>query len=92
MEWPEDLLDILNEPFFDNVQLLTPRATIDDRLKQAFQEINDWYQEHNKEPQIDAPRPERGYANNLKGIRATAWKREALKPMDIYHLLDNDNE
>ncbi len=92
MEWPKELIEILDEPFFDNVQLPTPRVTIDDRLKQTFQEINDWYKEHQAEPRIDASRPERGYANSLKGIRETAWKREALRHMDIYHLLDNCNE
>jgi len=89
MQWPQELLDIFNEPEFTNVHPTT-KATADDRIKEAFLTINDWYKANEREPSIDAERPERTYAMQLKGIRETDWKREYLREWDEFNLLDGE--
>ena len=90
MEWPKDLLDIFEEEEFINVHPTQPKATIDDRIKAAFVEINKWYKTNEREPSVDAERPERSYAMQLKGIRESEWKRELLRHLDEFNLLDEE--
>ncbi|MDD4514829.1 hypothetical protein [Massilibacteroides sp.] len=90
MDWPKDLLDIFDEPEFANTHPISPKMTADDRIKEAFLAINEWYSVHRREPSIDADRPERTYAMQLKGIRETDWKREYLRTLDEFNLLDGE--
>lgn len=90
MEWPQELLDIFNETEFANVHPTTPKATADDRIKEAFLAINDWCRDNNREPSIEAGRPERTYAMQLKGIREVDWKRESVRKWDEFNLLDGE--
>jgi len=90
MEWPQDLLAIFAESEFAGVHPSAPKATPDSRIKEAFLSINQWYKEHRREPSLEAERPERTYATQLKGIRETDWKREALRTFDAFNLLDNE--
>lgn len=90
MEWPQDLLDIFNEPEFVNVHPATPKATTDDRVLDAFLAINDWHKINQREPSMAAERPERSYAMQLKGIRETDWKREYVRKWDEFNLLDGE--
>lgn len=90
MEWPQELLDIFNEQEFVNVRPTSPKATADDRIKDAFRAINDWYKVNQREPSIEAERPERNYAMQLKGIRETDWKREYLREWDEFNLIDGE--
>lgn len=88
MEWPADLLLIFEEEEFVNVHPTSPRGNADDRLKEAFRNINIWYREKKQEPQFDGVREERSLAMQLKGIRETDWKRETLRRLDEFNLLD----
>lgn len=90
MEWPQELLDIFKEEEFVNVHPTQPKVTEDDRVKEVFRLINDWYDVHRREPKASAERPERSYAMQLKGIRDSEWKRELLRPMDEFNLLDGE--
>lgn len=89
MEWPQELLDIFNESEFANVHPAS-KATADDRIKDAFLAINSWYKTNNREPSLEAERPERTYAMQLKGIRETDWKREYVRKWDEFNLLDGE--
>lgn len=90
MEWPQELLDIFEEREFADVHPTQPKATIDDRIKEAFRQINVWYRIHHREPQVAAERPERSYAMQLRGFRASEWKRELLRHWDEFNLLDEE--
>lgn len=90
MEWPQELLDIFKEEEFVNVHPTQPKTTIDDRVREVFRQINDWYDVNRREPNANAERPERSYAMQLKGIRDSEWKRELLRNMDKFNLLDGE--
>ena len=90
MEWPQELLEIFDEPDFANVHPSAPKATASDRVKEAFLTINNWYKLNKREPSINAERPERTYAMQLKGFREIDWKREYLRKWDEYNLLDGE--
>lgn len=90
MEWPEDLLEIFKEPEFRDVHPAVSGGNADERIKEKFQAIIRWYEENRREPSETAPRPERMYAQQLKGFRETDWKRELLRPFDQFNLLDGE--
>lgn len=92
MEWPKELLEIFEEPEFVNVHPTQPKTTIDDRVKEAFFHINEWYKENHREPLASADRPERSYAMQLKGFRESEWKRELLRNLDEFNLLDEEEQ
>lgn len=91
MEWPQELLEIFNEPEFANIHPSVPRSTTDDRLREGFMSISAWYKENGREPLLDAERSERTFAIQLKGIRETDWKRETLRKLDEFNLLDGQS-
>lgn len=64
-------------------------VTADDRLVASFEEINDFYEKHNKEPEKTNDMHERKLFSRLQGIKENAEKVEALKPLDRFNLLDN---
>jgi hypothetical protein len=88
MEWPQELLEIFNEPEFVNVHPNSPRATTQDRIREAFRLINEWYREYQREPEETAERPERTYAIQLKRLRKNDGDREYLREWDEFNLLD----
>lgn len=91
MEWPQELLDIFKEDEFVNVHPTQPKVTEDDRVTEGFRQVNEWYRVHRREPGcVDVERQERTYANMLRGFREIEWKRELLRPMDEFNLLDGE--
>ncbi|MEL4177784.1 GIY-YIG nuclease family protein [Roseateles sp. PN1] len=84
------LLKILQD---DELGLLTVKpkrsgATPDDRLLASFQQINDFFRKHGKEPTSNpSDILEFQLFNRLKGFRASQEKCEALKDADEFNLL-----
>lgn len=91
MEWPKELLKIFEDPLFANIHPDVPKMNADDRLKEGFKEICDWYEEHQKLPSKKASMKEHRLAIRLETICNTDWKREALRPLDKYNLLDMES-
>jgi len=88
-EWPKDLLELFKDPLFKDVHSPEPKITDQDRIKSSFLSINRWVEEQGRVPDKTAVvRPERSYGIQLDGIRNVEWKRRAMKPYDVYHLLD----
>jgi hypothetical protein len=78
-----------NDPFgLLNVKATSSAKTEDQRLVQSFDEINEFYKNHNREPQQVNDINERGLYSRLQGIRSNVEKVEALKKYDINNLLD----
>lgn len=84
---------ILNSIFDDDplgileIKVKNPIVTADERLISSFEEINQFYAQHHKEPQKSTDMTERGLYARLKGIRENPSKIEALKNYDSYKLL-----
>lgn len=86
----DDLLKILQD---DDLGLLTIKPkrvaiTVDERLLASFQQINDFYRQHSREPESNPANIfEFQLFNRLKGLRASKEKCEALQEIDEFHLL-----
>lgn len=71
-----------------NIKPRRSSATVDDRLIQSFQQINDFYRQNGKEPQSNpSDILEFQLFNRLKGLRSSKEKCEALKEFDEFNLL-----
>lgn len=71
-----------------NIKPKRAAITVDERLLASFQQINDFYRQHGKEP-VSNPSNivEFQLFNRLKGLRASKEKCEALQEVDEFHLL-----
>src|SRR5665648_827852 len=78
-----------NDPFgLLNVKASTSSArNADERLIASFQEICDFYEVNNHEPEQGSGIQEHGLYSRLKGIRADQTKMEMLKAFDQFSLL-----
>ena len=86
----DDLLKILKDDDMGllNVKPKRSAMTVDDRLLASFQQINDFYRQHGKEPGSNpANILEFQLFNRLKGLRASKEKCEALQEVDEFKLL-----
>jgi hypothetical protein len=84
------LLKILEDDDLGLLNIKPKRAaiTVDERLLQSFQQINDFYRQHNKEPESNPSNIlEFQLFNRLKGLRASKEKCESLQEVDEFHLL-----
>lgn len=53
MEWTQELLEIINDPIFDDVRLKPQPITSDDRVRQKVAELQAWIDSNGREPQPD---------------------------------------
>ncbi|KVU49564.1 GIY-YIG nuclease family protein [Burkholderia cepacia] len=71
-----------------NIKPKRAAITVDERLLASFQQINDFYRQHGKEPESNPSNIlEFQLFNRLKGLRASKEKCEALQEVDEFHLL-----
>ena len=77
---PLGLLEIKDKP---------KSITSDDRLTSSFDEINDFYEQHDREPEKSLDMLERKLYSRLQGIRESADKVEYLKQFDRFNLLED---
>lgn len=85
MEWPEELIEIFNDPLLVDVRPKPKAPTPEDRVAQKLLEINTWVAEHGSEPCMDGGLKEKLLAVSLKALRAQAT--DSLRQYDEYHLL-----
>ena len=69
------------------IKAKNPVVTADDRLKASFDEINRFYEIHNREPKKCTDMNERSLFSRLQGIKENPTKIEALKQYDRFNLL-----
>lgn len=84
------LLKILDDDDIGLLNIKPKRSSIsvDERLLQSFQQINDFYRQNGKEPESNPSNIlEFQLFNRLKGLRASKEKCEALQEVDEFHLL-----
>ncbi|TAN46125.1 MAG: GIY-YIG nuclease family protein [Nitrospirae bacterium] len=75
-----------------NVKSKSPLPTPDDRLIASFQEINDFYEKYNREPEQGGGIQEHPLYARLKGIRENQAKIEILKEHDRCGLLNYEQK
>lgn len=90
MEWPEDLLNIFEDPLFANVHPKTPKPTPEQVVREGFRAIVAWSKEHSgRAPKMNKEhREEWLLARRLKGIIEDDARREVLRKEDEFKLLD----
>lgn len=84
------LEDIFNDEDFGllaSKPKISNSKTEDERLIESFQEINAFYEKHNREPEANNVTEFKLLAR-LKSLRTDAKKKELLKTYDIHNLLD----
>ena len=72
------------------IKAKNPVITADDRLIARFEEINNFYEKNDCEPQKTTDMDERGLFSQLKGLRGNPQKIQALKKYDRFNLLEED--
>lgn len=85
MEWPEELLDVFEDPLLAGVRPKPKAPTPDDRMAQKMLEVNKWVEEHGNEPGMNGSLKEKLLAATLKGLRQKS--SDSLRQYDVYHLL-----
>ena len=86
----DDLLKILEDDEMGllNIKPKRTAVTVDERLLASFQQINDFYRQHGKEPESNPSNIlEFQLFNRLKGLRSNKDKCEALREVDEFGLL-----
>ena len=53
MEWPEELLELFDDPLLDGVRPKVAAPTADDRMNQKLAEVQEWIKSHGREPERD---------------------------------------
>ena len=73
-----------------DIKAKNPVVTADDRLVATFEEINDFYETNNQEPQKTTDMNERKLFSRLKGMRGDPIKATSLKKHDRHNLLGDE--
>lgn len=86
MDWPEELLEVFDDPLMADVRPKPKAPTPDDRMAQKLVEINKWIATCGHEPMSDGGSfQEKLLARSLKALREQV--NEGLRQYDEYHLL-----
>ncbi len=85
----DELLDILGDDSLGllNVKPKAKAVTADERLVETLEQINAFYDENGKEPELTSDLTERKLFNHLKSIRENEQFIESLLPLDKFSLL-----
>ena len=92
MDREKELKEIFNDDPYELLKIKpksSNQRTSDDRLIVSFEDINNFYEENQEEPQANQNDiMEHKYYLRLKGIRSDKEKMIVLKPYDRFNLLD----
>lgn len=86
-EWPEELLEIFEDPLLAHVRPTTPKPTAHDRSAMKLEEIAIWVEAHGREPHKEGNLKERLMATALEALRRSP-ELQSLKVYDRLNLLD----
>lgn len=84
MEWPQELLEIFDDPLLADVKPKPIALTADDRKVLKLQEIAAWIQENGHEPTMSGALNEKLLCRALAALRKEI---ESLKPYDTTNIL-----
>lgn len=89
-EWPEELLEIFDDPLLAHVRPLAPKPTAHDRSAQKLEEIIVWVEKHGREPRQEGDLKEKLLAASLKALRRSN-ELASLKQYDRLNLLKDEH-
>lgn len=84
MAWPQELLDIFDDPLLADVKPKPQPLTANDHKVQKLQEVTEWMAENGREPQSDGSLAERILCRALAALRK---EKELLEPYDTNNIL-----
>ena len=87
MDIEKELHDIFNDPLFSDVKPTELKPTSDDRLAQSFEEINLFYEQHDRLPSETKGMKEKLLFGRLQGFLSNDEKLNQLLPYDRFELL-----
>lgn len=90
IDFEKELENILEDDPLGLLDIKPKRSnaiTADERLIESFKEINDYREQHSKEPSASRDIQERRLYSRLKGLREDPEKALALKEYDSFNLL-----
>lgn len=73
--WPEDLLELFDDPLLDGVKPKPAAVTADDRTQRKIDELRDWVDQNGREPDVNS--------NNIKE-KLLAVALQTLKEMGLW--------
>lgn len=87
MEWPQELLELFDDPLLDGVRTKEARLTANDRRVKTLLEITEWCEAHGGRPpsRRGADLKEKQFARNLVALRRDAV--DMLEPYDRLGIL-----
>lgn len=89
MEWPEELLKLLEDPILANVRIKVPIPSANDRMAGKLEEITVWVEQHGRLPQRTGNTlKEKQLAVSLNALRSQA-DQGSLRMYDRLHLLQS---
>lgn len=89
-EWPEELLEIFDDPLLAHVRPLAPKPTAHDRNAQKLEDITVWVETHGREPRQEGDLKEKLLAASLKALRRSN-ELASLKQYDRLNLLKDEH-
>ena len=69
MEWPQELLDLFEDPMFDNVKVPTTPVTADERMQKKIDAVKLWIEANGREPQMTGNISEKLLSVSLKTLK-----------------------
>lgn len=87
MEWPQELLELFDDPLLDGVRPKEARLTANDRRVKTLLEITEWCEAHGGRPpsRSGTDLKEKQFARNLVALRRDAV--DMLEPYDRLGIL-----
>ena len=86
MEWPEDLVELFDDPILENVRPKTTSLTANDRRVKTLLEISEWVKNNDRLPLRSGTIKEKCLWKSLDTLRKEV--SEELKVYDTLNLLE----
>ena len=68
MEWPNELIEVFQDPLLDDVRPKVSAPNASDRIAKAHSELDAWIEQHGREPRRDGDLKEKMMWARLIGI------------------------
>jgi hypothetical protein len=86
MEWPQDLIELFDDPLLEGVRPKAQPLTADDRRVKKLLEITEWVELNGRKPSSNGSLSEKMLCRSLEALRAE--NLQSLKPYDKLNLLE----
>ena len=69
MEWPEDLLELFEDPLLADVRPIVKAPTTDERINKKLEEVRNWIERNGREPERTGDIKEKMMWAAMKGLK-----------------------